>query len=60
MLLRRLGFFVRFQLNDHFQKQEVEKEEDKKHIEELDEKIQEAEVEKQKVSVRTGTESCKL
>ena len=42
-------FFGYPQLNDDFQKQQMEKEASEKHIEELDEKIQQADVENEKV-----------
>lgn len=43
------NFFGHFQLNDDFQKQQMEKEANEKHIEELDEKIQQADMENEKV-----------
>ena len=41
-----------FQLNDNFQKQQMEKEAGERHIEELDATIQQADLEKDKVHVQ--------
>lgn len=45
-------------MNDDFQKQQMEKEAGKKHIDKLDEKIQQADMENEKVGVQTALKKC--
>ena len=45
-------------MNDDFQKQQMEKEAGKKHIDKLDEKIQQADIENEKVGVQTALKKC--
>ena len=45
-------------MNDDFQKQQMEKEADKKHIDKLDEKIHQADMQNEKVGVEITLEKC--